>query len=501
VAGIGFTLRRLFRQDTFIDRTRAYAFSALVAAGPWISAVLVVNIQMLVAERLIVSPAGRFLFMATIVYAFVFSQIITAPWQFVITRYIADKLFVKEYDYLQASFSGLSKLLLVLSLVIAVAFFFTSPLPLHYKYMAGSLFLVLTQMWLIMVYLSAAKDYYAIARAFVVGGAISVAATVLLLAYPIGFASHLQASNMLLAYLLGVVVTYLLLLRTLFGTFPFGNGLEFDFVRYLGKVTELFWIGLLYTLGIWVDTILLWHSPHGGIIHNTFRFSLLYDHAKFLAYLTIIPTTVLFLVYVETEFYGKFKRYFQAVREKRTLAEITAEKDGLVQLVSRHVVYLLERQLILSLTIIVLSDQLFLALGLSPALKDMFRITTLAALCNAMLLVVLLILLYFEARREAMLAAATFFTVNFAATLWLIPRGPTFFGVPLFIAALAAFLLGLRLLSNYFRKLTYLTFAQQPFFVTPDRSMTARLADHLNAWQTRRNCKGHCGSSAGDARP
>lgn len=481
MAGIGFTLRRLFGRDTFIDRTRAYAFSALVAAGPWISAVVVVNLLVWAAEHLLISPAGRTLFMSTIVYAFVFSQLLTAPWQFIVTRYIADKLFERDYDYLQASFHGISTVATILAVVIAVAFFFRSPLPLHYKYLAGSLFLLLTHLWLVMAYLSAAKDYYAIARAFVYGGGLSLLLVILLVNYPVGFLEFSEASNLLLAYLIGIVVTYLILLHTFYATFPYGNNRSYDFVRYLGKVPELFWVGLLYTLGIWIDTILVWHSDWGSIICGTFRFSLHYDHAKFLAYLTIIPASVLFLVYVETQFYDKFKVYFQALREKKTLVEITEYKYDLARLLYRHIVYLFERQAIISLTIIVLADQIFMVLGFSPALKDMFRVTTLAALCNAMLLVVMLVLLYFEARRDALLSAATFFLVNLAATWVLLPYGPTYFGVSLFLAALCAFLVALRLLIAHLGDLTYRTFARQPFFIVADKSLWARLAEHLNA--------------------
>lgn len=242
---------------------------------------------------------------------------------------------------------------------------------------------------------------------------------------------------------------------------------------------------------------MIWHSPYGGNIYETFRFSLLYDQAKFLAYLTIIPTAVLFLVYVETEFYDKFKKYFQAVRKKCTLGEIATEKGQLVQLVYRHIVYLLERQVVISITVIVLTDQIFIGLGLSPALKDMFRITVLGALCNAMLLVVILLLLYFEARLEAFAAAVIFFAVNLIATFWFLPLGVTYFGVPLLIAALSAFILALQLLNLYLRNLTYHAFSKQQFFLTADRGPMPRLADWLNAWQLRHAAKSHNGNGHG----
>lgn len=480
MAGIGFNLKALFSKDTFIDRTKAYVYSAMIAAGPWISAVLVVNILMLVAERFVVIPAERFLFMSTIVYSFIFSQIITAPWQYIITRYVADKLFNREYAYIQPAFAGLSKVVFTIALLVSVAFYYDKPLPLYYIYMAGSLFLLLSLIWIIMVFLSAAKSYALIAKAFLIGGTISAILTLMLLEKPIPFKEHLYAGNILLAYLVGTLVTYIILLDSYWRTFPFGNGLEFDFLRYLNKVAILFFCGLFYTLGVWIDTLLMWHSEYGNVIYATYRFALLYDHAKFLAYLTIIPTAVLFIVYMETEFYDKYKQYYEAVRGRCTFAEIMAAKKAMVSLVYRHIVYLLERQLLITFTIIALSDYIFIYLGFSMLLRDIFRICALAALCNAIMLVVLLVLLYFEARKEAFCVSVMFFTANFMLTAYFIPLGTYFIGFGLFLAALCALLLSIVLLAFHLKKLTYLTFSNQPFFLVAEKGIFITIADHLN---------------------
>lgn len=481
MAGIGFTLKRLFYKDTFSDRFRAYAFSSLVAAGPWLSAVLVVNILLLVAERYIMAPSDRLLFMSTIVYSFIFSQIITAPWQFVATRYIADRLFHKEYDYIKPSLMGVSKIVFTLAFVAQAIFYLRTPLPSYYIFMAASLFLILTLTWVLMVYMSAAKDYLAIARSFIWGGVVTVALSFLLFAKPIHFPLHLYASNMLLAYVVGLAVTLLLLVRTFLVIFTFGNNYEFDFLRYLNKVGSLFFIGLFYTLATWIDTILIWNSEYGGLIYGTYRFALHYDHAKFLAYLTIIPTSVLFLVYVETEFYDKFKTYFQAIRGGASLAEIVAARQVMVQLAYRHIVYLLERQVLITFTVLVLSNSLFVALGFSVLLVDVFRITALAAICNAIMLVVLLMLLYFEARLEALLVAAVFFVANLVLTAAFIPLGSAYLGLGLFLSALIALLMSIWILSAYLRRIEYTTFTRQPYFAVPEKGMFISLADYLNS--------------------
>ena len=481
MAGIGITLKELFRTETYIGRVKAYVYSSAIAAGPWISAVLVVNILLIIAVHLIVLPTERFLFMSTIVYSFVFSQIITAPWQFLIARYLADKLFQAEYDYIRPAFLGLTNIIFTFVLVAAVIFYHNKPLPGYYIYMAGTLFIILSLMWIVMVFLSAAKNYKAIAKAFIFGGLTSICLTYLFLLYPIPFGEHMHAANILLAYLIGVLTTYIILLYCFFDTFSFGNHLEYDFLRYFNKVGILFFIGLFYTLGIWIDNLLMWYSEHGALIYETFRYAPLYDHAKFLAMLTIIPTAVLFMVQVETEFYEKYKRYYQAVRGESTFADITEARSKMVGLLNRHLVYILERQIIITFTIIVLSGYIFVFLGYSVLLRDMFRICALGALGNAVMLAVLLILLYFEARKEALLVSITFFTANLALTWYLIPLGHDYFGFGFFLSALIALAISIVCLILVLKTLNYRTFSRQPFIHIPDSGLFVKITDQLNA--------------------
>ena len=154
MAGIGFTLQKLFKDEYFTSRIKAYMYSAIISAGPWIAAVLTVNILLFISSYYFEEIVERDLFMGTIVYSFVFSQILTAPWQFIITRYISDKLYIKDYKSIKSSFTGLSKLICVMSLVVSIVFYVNTKLPLYYKFMAICLFVFICLLWIVMVYLS-----------------------------------------------------------------------------------------------------------------------------------------------------------------------------------------------------------------------------------------------------------------------------------------------------------------------------------------------------------
>lgn len=123
MAGIGFTLKKLFNEDTFTNRGKAYLYSAFVVAGPWIAAVITVNLLIFIMNYLTISDAEKELFMGTIVYSFVFSQVITVPWQFLVTRYISDKLFVKQYDFIRPSYIGVTKIVFFIGLIVSTLFY------------------------------------------------------------------------------------------------------------------------------------------------------------------------------------------------------------------------------------------------------------------------------------------------------------------------------------------------------------------------------------------
>ncbi len=480
MAGIGFTLKKLFKEESYSKRTRAYLYSSLVAAGPWIAAVLTVNLLVFMAEWLIEGNVQRDLFMGTIVYSFVFSQILTAPWQLVITRYIADKLYVKDYAYIKSSCIGLSKLTSAINIVLAVWFYWDKALPFHYKLMAVTLFVMISLIWIIMVYLSAVRDYGLIAKAYIFGGVLTLVAGYAFSIYPIPFPGFIAGSNLLFSYLLGITVSFVMLSYTFFGNFNFGNYYHFDFLRYLDRLPSLFLIGLFYTLGLWIDDMLMWFSFVGVSIYETYLYAPLYDNAIFLAYLTIIPTMVLFMVSVETEFYDTYRKYYGLVNGKGTYRQILIANKEMRRSLYRQIAYTFEIQGLLSATIVLLSPQIFHYLSGSIIIRSIFQICAIGALFNIFVFVIILVLLYFEAKGKALFVAFLFFASNFALTLYFIPFGLDFYGYGFAISSFGTFIIASVIFIRFLRNIDYVTFGRQPLFPVEKRYVFSRLADYSN---------------------
>ncbi len=480
MAGIGFSLKRMFSKETFSSRALAYLYSSFIAAGPWIISVLSINFLLILMELLKINNTERDLFSATIVYSFLFSQILVAPIQLVVTRYISDKLYNKEYDVLKPTYLGVNNIVFFLSLLISAGFYYNIPLPIYYKLLATFVFVLISMIWVIMIFLSAVKNYKLIGIAYLLGGLIAIALIFYLLENPIPFKEMRSLSNFLVAYSVGLSVTFVLLSYTFLSTFHYGNPYKYDFIRSFGKHAVLSLIGLFYTCGLWVDNIIVWFSVYQVKVYDAFVFAPYYDNAVFLSYLTTIITLVLFLVIIETEFYQTYREYFGNVNSPQTLEEIDRSKNAMIESLRYNLFYTFLIQLLVSISLVALAHPIFKVLNINYAIRDIFKVTTIGALFNISSFIYILVLLYFEKRKSALLIALCFFTSNTLLTLFFRTQPLQYTGYGFALASAFTFIVALIPLHRYLKNINYETFALQPVYLTEPHDMFVLLANFLN---------------------
>ena len=480
MAGIGFTLKKLFKEDIYSKRVGAYIYTAFVAAGPWISAVVTMNMMLFISKKLLANYLERELIMGSIVYAFVFSQILTAPFQLVITRYVSDQLFEQKYKNIRASFLGLTNIIAAIAVVIGAVFFIGKPLPFQYKFLIISLFVIISLMWILMVFLSAIKNYIIISAAYVIGGVMTIGLTVLTSYYPIPFEGLQDASNVIFSFLSGIIVTYIILLYSFLRAFQIGSKDLYDFLRYIDKYSSLVFIGGFYTLGLWIDNLIMWGiSSHQRNVYDVFYFAPVYDNAVFLANLTIIPTMMLFIISVETEFYDQYKQYYGLASGNGTLKQLKERLGVMKTSLIRELIFTFESQTIISLFIIAISGQLFVWFGGSLLVRDIFRITALGSLCNIFILIMILVLLYFEARKQAVIVSFSFFALNGILTYFLQGLGESYYGLGFFMSSFITLVLSMILFYGYIKELNYITFGKTLLVQPEEKGLFVTLASLL----------------------
>ena len=481
MAGIGFALKKMFQKDTFSNRALAYLYSSFIAAGPWILSVISINFLLVIMRIINVNNVERNLFSATIVYSFLFSQLLVAPVQLIITRYISDQLYQKKYDMIKPTFLGINKIIFFLSIIICLAFYWNKPLPLLYKILSSYLFVIISEIWVILIFLSAVKNYKLIAKAYLFGGILTVALIFYLVENPIYFEQLQSSTNFLISYVLGVTLILIFFLFNFFSTFYYGKAYKYDFIRYFGKFASLGLIGLFYTSGLWVDNVILWFSDFQVVIYDTFIFAPFYDNALFLSYLTTIPSLVLFLVIIETEFFIFYKHYFGYANSAHPLEVIEKSKREMRESLLYNLTYTFMAQLLISITLVLLANPIFKLLQINYLIRDIFKVTTIGASFNIFTFILILVLLYFEKRGKALSIAFIFFVLNGSLTYYFTTKPIEYTGYGFAIAAFISFLIAVSFLRDYLKNINYSTFALQPIYLKEKSDIFVKFALKMNS--------------------
>jgi polysaccharide biosynthesis protein PelG len=95
MAGIGFQLRLLSRQETISSMVAAMGHAAVIAAGPWLFTIFALATITALTERVAGLPTLA-TFRVVVIYAFGISLLMTAPITIVTTRRVADALWGKK---------------------------------------------------------------------------------------------------------------------------------------------------------------------------------------------------------------------------------------------------------------------------------------------------------------------------------------------------------------------------------------------------------------------
>ncbi|WP_051459454.1 exopolysaccharide Pel transporter PelG [Paenibacillus zanthoxyli] len=457
MAGIGFELRKLHNQHGLLRQIRAYAYSSMSTVGPMILCMaMVAGIQRLMS----VSGAAfleRELFLTTIVYAFIFSVLVTGGVSMVLTRFLSDMLFQKQYKHALSSYYGAAAVCLPAGAVAALVFLKGVEAGFAYKAAAFLLFMELILIWLQSVHLTALKDYKRIFRGFLYG-----ACTAGLGAWAVSeYTPYQTAAGMLAAVDAGFFLVVLLTNRHFEQVFPPRDSrLYFHFLSYFSKYPALFGIGTFLYAGVYTHSFVYWFGPENKEVAGRYLVSPFYDTPVFYAYLSVMPTLILFTVAVETNFYEKFRGYYDLIRQRGTFKEISEARREMQRTLIRELTFLMETQLMFTVISLALGIKLLPMIGFSMNQLDVYIILLLGYYFFIITFVILLLLLYYDDRKGVFMISGVFVVLNTGFSVLSMLGG--YDGYGMFVASFIAVLLALGRLIIYVRSIDYHTFCAQP---------------------------------------
>ncbi|WP_166242808.1 exopolysaccharide Pel transporter PelG [Paenibacillus turpanensis] len=469
MAGVGFELKKLFREQGLLSLVKAYAFSSITTVGPMILCVLMMLTMQWMMQISDTPFLQRELFLATTVYCFIFSVLLTGGLSMLLNRFLADMLFLKKYEHLLSSLYGAIAVALPVGSIGAWLFLRDLPASFGYKVTAYIFFSELTILWVQSVYLSALKDYTRIVRGFFIGVSIALIGAWFMIQY-----TDMEEVTAALAMIdLGFFVVLLLSARYFETVFPSRDSrISFQFLSYFKKYPALFFIGTFFYSGVYIHSFVYWMGSEGIRVADKFAISPFYDTPVFYAYLTVIPTLVTFVVSVETSFYEKYRDYYSLINNGGTWIDIATARKAMQRSLVHEVSYMMEVQLLFTVLSIALGFKLLPILGFSMQQLDTFTILVLGYYLFIIAFVLMLIMLYFDDRKGVLAISGLFVLLNAAFSYWTMEIG--FHGLGMFIASFLVLVASLTRLFIYINKIDYYTFCNQPIAMKPRKPLWER---------------------------
>jgi uncharacterized membrane protein len=256
MAGIGFELKKLFSKRGITLKLRANLYASLVVTGPMVLGILLLLGSKFISTRAGASAHQQDLIIVVITYSLLFSLLVSSLLMFVLARYIADVLYVEEYERILPSMYGAISLLLILGGIGWGVFLYLSKLPFIFSVLSFMLFCEGIVVWIQVNYITAIKDYRKILIGFLVGIFLGLVVGYLLIQI------HFEIVGSLLAgacFAYGIVIFIFTIV--LHEYFPVGSGSSLRFFEWIEKYPPLTLVGFFTTLGLFIHLSPGWYPP------------------------------------------------------------------------------------------------------------------------------------------------------------------------------------------------------------------------------------------------
>ena len=482
MAGIGFELKKLFVGSGVIRKMRAYAYAAVICSGTMILAVLLLLAVQAEARYFGISEHMREVLVVTMVYALFLSMLLSSGFQMYLSRYVADMMYQNRMDRVLPSLIGASLTLMIPGgILYGFAVSTAAELTLFQKILNWLLFTELIPVWLLMSYITAAKDYRAILVRFLAGVLTAILGGPLFRLLGVD-----PMTSLMLALTVGYGVMLAGMLRVLLRYFPSGRCSLLGYVAWFSQTPDLLLTGFLSMAGAFVHIILMWFSPLGAPVTGIFRQASLFDSAAFYAYLVTVPTNINFIVSVEVNFYTAYRRYFTAITDGGTMPDIRLARKQMERSMWQEINSLIVVQ-IFAMVLYMLFMRYFLsAIGFTADMLHMFRLMCIGYSLYCIGISLMMLQLYFNDRKGAMASAAAFFVFNAVGTLVSLRFGTLFYGAGVIVGGLAMYLVSFPRLNRYVKRIDYNVYCTQPVFNEITHDFWKELAARLEARAARR---------------
>lgn len=441
MAGIGFQLQKIFRKKSIASTIEGIGYSTMISIGPMLLIIGTLLLIFNIVDYTSLPYTERDLMASTILYAFIFSLMFTSPFNSVLSRYVADKIFEERFeDILPCFYTGL-----VLNMIVVTGFalpfylweIYVGQVSLVFVFGSYCMYASLAIIFYSMLYLSATKDYKIISIYFLTGmilAVLLVAIMVFLFKLPI-------PGSVIYGMAGGFLVTASLEFSYLRKYFYEASDNYTGVFQYFKRFYKIFFSNMFYTLGLFIHNFVFWFSELKHVTAKTYVSALPYDMASCLAMFTSISVTVIFIVQIETNFSNYYREYTESVIGG-TYKLIEKAKNRMFRMLGQQIINIVQTQFIISMIIFLLVIIFLPKFGMGG--KTMTLYPTLAAAyfiifimyCNV------IFLYYFDDEDGALITTGIFCAGVFGGSLVSRLFSTQWYGLGAFFGAMVGWIAG-----------------------------------------------------------
>lgn len=350
MAGIGVRLHRIYSKNTITTNLLGFGYSTVITIAPMVLVIGAVMIMQLLLGFSKLGYASRELYSCTVLYIFIFSLLTASPFNAVLSKYMSDVIYNETYeDILPCYYVGLI-MNIGLSCLLGIPFciheYLVGEVDLFFVFAGYCGYMALVLVFYSMLYLSICKDYKKISLFFLIGMAVTVVLSLILV-----YIFKMNVTGAMLVSLdVGFLVIGSLELALVTSYFRENSGKYREVLAYMRQHWMLMVTNTVYTLGLYVHNFVFWTTDMRMVVVKSFVSMTAYDMASCLAMFTNITASVLFISRVEMYFHERYKAYSEAVIGGRGI-DIESAKQRMFSQLAEELMNLVRIQFIVSVVI------------------------------------------------------------------------------------------------------------------------------------------------------
>ena len=438
MAGIGFELKKIFKKNSVVSKLQGASYAAMTTIGPLILVISTLFLMYAFLGYSNVIFASKELLASTILYMFIFSLITASPFNSVLSRYLADKIFENEEQHIMPAYYAGLAVNIILSAALGIVFclweWSIGKVDAFYVLFSYCGYIGLVFVFYNMLYISALKEYKKITAAFVVGMFVALILSLVMV--------KVFGSSVEFAVIVGFAVGFLIIgftLYTLVKKYFKENSRNYTEVfGYFKLHWRLILTNTFYILGLYVHNFIFWTTSLRIVVVKSFVSAPVYDMATCIAMFISISTMVIFIVEVETNFHDKYQNYCQTILGG-TMEDINYARDEMFRTIKNELFFIIQLQVIFCISIFLICILILPHIGIGGLILTILPALAVAYFVIFLMYCLVIFIYYFNVYNRAMITTAIFFGVTFFATLITKNLHPALYGLGVLLGAFAGF--------------------------------------------------------------